>query len=348
MGTPTLTRPLKTNNTRTYVEEVNSVAPADAPILAPEVDADLDTLYSAWNNPASAFPPIGAAGGDLAGSFFPAPVVAPNAITTAKVADAAIQSTKLADAPLGVTTAKVNDAAVTRAKIAADAWLNPVPAGADVGKVLGVTAGPVLGYVVPPGGPPTGAAGGDLVGSTYPNPVVGAGKITKAKLGPDVSGLVYQDLNTPQNVGSNTTAFVNLLDLSALGTLLVNRRYRLMTEGFWSKAVACDLVLAIWMGAPGQVVSGVMSPASITTESVYYLMDFTFLWFSAGNLWIRFNMTISSAVASGALATGFARSLIKVNGYTGFAGQPPLIQIGFSVANAGNGVTRYPAMVEVL
>lgn len=40
----------------------------------------------------------------------------------------------------------------------------------------------VEGNVLASGGPPTGAAGGDLAGSTYPNPVIAAGVVTDAKL----------------------------------------------------------------------------------------------------------------------------------------------------------------------
>src|SRR4029077_14754139 len=55
MGTPTLVRPLKVTGVRTYTEEYNNLL-HEAPILSSEVDADIQMLVDAWNNPASTFP----------------------------------------------------------------------------------------------------------------------------------------------------------------------------------------------------------------------------------------------------------------------------------------------------
>jgi hypothetical protein len=64
---------------------------------------------------AAGAPPIGPAGGDLAGSTYPNPTIAPSAVTTAKIANAAVTTAKIAD--LNVTTAKIDDGAVTSQKI---------------------------------------------------------------------------------------------------------------------------------------------------------------------------------------------------------------------------------------
>jgi hypothetical protein len=96
-------------------------------------------------------PPSGPASGDLSGTY-PSPQIAAGVIVDADVnATAAIQGTKLADAPNGIPTAKLNDLAVTDAKIA----------GVAYGKVTGT----------PTALPPSGAASGDLTG-TYPGPTL--------------------------------------------------------------------------------------------------------------------------------------------------------------------------------
>ncbi len=103
-------RPLKEGSVRTYQEKVALGFPD---ILASEVDADLDTIYAAWNGALPA-----------------------NAVDTTQLADGAVTTPKLAAAPngvatgslndLAVTTAKLNNLAVTTAKLAAGASMNQV------------------------------------------------------------------------------------------------------------------------------------------------------------------------------------------------------------------------------
>jgi hypothetical protein len=82
-----LTRPLKEGSATTYQQKVSLGFPD---ILASEVDADLDTIYAAWN------------GG----------------IATANLIDGSVTTPKLASAPNGVGTTNLNDLAVTTAKLA--------------------------------------------------------------------------------------------------------------------------------------------------------------------------------------------------------------------------------------
>jgi hypothetical protein len=83
------TRPLKEGSVTTYQQKVALGFPD---ILASEMDADLDTIYAAWN------------GG----------------VNTANLVDGSVTTPKLANAPNGVTTAKLNDGAVTWAKFGGD------------------------------------------------------------------------------------------------------------------------------------------------------------------------------------------------------------------------------------
>jgi len=74
-----------------------------------------------------------------------------------------------------VTNAKIGASAVTGTKVANDSLT-----GADVNEA---TLAKVPAATTADTAAPTGAAGGDLAGSTYPNPTIAAGVITPAKFG---------------------------------------------------------------------------------------------------------------------------------------------------------------------
>lgn len=151
----TIQRNVKTFGTRSFVGEVAAAPTNLAPILSNEVDADLDTVYAAWNGGADSvnikdlsvttakLADFAVTGVKIAAGAVGAPQLFDPAVTTSKIVDGAVTTPKLADAPNGVTTAKISDLHVTTGKLADEAVSTAKLAlGAPVNNVNQV-AGPI-------------------------------------------------------------------------------------------------------------------------------------------------------------------------------------------------------------
>jgi hypothetical protein len=119
--------------------------------------------------------------------------LANNAVTTAKIADLTVTTAKLADG--AVTTAKLANGAITSDKLASGAvtgdklensgvTLGQYGNATQVGQFTVDAKGRITqaANITITGTTPGGSAGGDLAGSTYPNPTIATGAVTSTKI----------------------------------------------------------------------------------------------------------------------------------------------------------------------
>src|SRR5262245_50187189 len=109
---PQISRPAKQGGATTYGGKVSA---GYTTILASEMDADLDTIYSAWNT--------GVDGTNIQAGSITGDKLAPGAVGTRELANSGIQTVDIGD--LQVTTPKIADGSVTQAKIGAGVTLPP-------------------------------------------------------------------------------------------------------------------------------------------------------------------------------------------------------------------------------
>jgi hypothetical protein len=284
-------RPPKQGNVMTYVAKVAAGYPH---ILAGEVDADLDTIYGAWNSGADT---VNIRDGAITSAKLAADSVGPRelqdsgvgtsniadiAVTTPKIADGAVTGAKIADG--AVATADLADGAVTAAK------LGP---GAVGGAALG----------------PSSVGAAQIIDGSVGTAELADAAVTRAKLAPGAlpgatQAVIY---NTFQSAVQHT--WLRVATLPALTTRGANPVFLFTNHGLTAGTAApAGTLMVRWLRDGIQLVTNACGGAD---NSRFPVMTCPWLDIvpAAGSYVYAFEVNLGTGVSGVFLEAGMAGAL---------------------------------------